>query len=83
MAIDSVTKFSRGVVFTVLCVISTASKQVSQRKLELHIILQRCRQRWMLDICYFCCVRRSGVFIANLEHIPHFVLVFLLLSLNM
>ena len=27
--------------------------------------------------------RRSGVFIVNLEHISHFVLVFLLLTLNM
>ena len=27
--------------------------------------------------------RRSGVFIVNFEHIPHLVLVFLLLNLNM
>ena len=27
--------------------------------------------------------RRSGVFIVNAEHISHFVLVFLLLTLNM
>ena len=27
--------------------------------------------------------RRSGAFIVNLEHISHFVLVFLLLTLNM
>ena len=27
--------------------------------------------------------RRSGVFIVNFEYIPHFVLVFLFLTLNM
>ena len=27
--------------------------------------------------------RRSGIFIVNFEHIPHLVLVFLLLTLNM
>ena len=27
--------------------------------------------------------RRSGIFIVNFEHISHFVLVFLLLTLNM